>query len=281
MMAPLRPYWSSVAVCLVLIAADQHQVLMWMACLLVVEVQWANRRWVAGGLSLAATVAGLSSAGMSRLPVAAVVVTVLAVVLLRLELELAERNAALSARVAVVEERVSMAHHLHDRVADSLTRVVLLAEQPRPDISLIADEARKSVTKLHSIMGQLKGGDDRPTDSVVDLSQLVGQSVSTLRAAGLAVNVSKVPAQALVSETTADGIRELFTNVLKHGESPVRIMLEIDEDSGRILVTNALPPRPQAATMDSGLGLSSAESTFQRDGEIARAILEFRLEQVR
>lgn len=308
LLAPIKGAWSTGVVICVSVVLFLGQVglteLVAVTLFLVVEVQFANGRWFAGtGSSLAilggfafgesAAVWAVSTLGAWLLAVAGLV-SALAVALIRQQLMLTAKYHRAALELELAQERTDLARGLHDKVADSLTRVVLLAEQPSPNPAIIAREARLAVTSLHDIMQQLKGLREKSGSlpvSLVPFDTLVDDGVGALRSLDHQVRVDGADAPGVgVDEVVAECVREMFTNVMKHGGSPVRVLAEVEGGMGRLLVINSRSKSRKPLMTGTGLGLGNLEAKAKRFGgsfaaraaeDSVRTVLEFPISRLR
>lgn len=303
LIAPLKSGWSTAVVICISVVTFFGQIelteLVAVALFLVVEVQFANGRWAAGTGSALAILAGFafaesgavvwaSSPLSTWLLAVAGLMGALAVALIRQQLVLMDRYRQAAWELELAQEKAHVARRLHDQVADSLTRVVLLAEQPAPNQGMIVRESRLAVTSLHEIMRQLKeprAESVLPGASVVPFRALVDDGVGSLRSLGHQVRVGgeKVP-EVGVEAVVAESVREMFTNVMKHGESPVRVLAEAEGSMGRLLLINNRSKNQDPSMGGTGLGLEGLESKAKKFGgafaasaneRSVRAVLEF------
>lgn len=169
--------------------------------------------------------------------------------------------------------RVDMARELHDNVADSLTRIVLLsgtAEGIREWRPRVHEEAQEAIASLRSIIGHLQGeGRLAGSQSVVDLG--VDRAVGDMQALGLHPVVDFPGVEGVrVVETVARALREVFTNVLKYGENPVRLLGEVSGGMSRVLVVNRISADHRDDLGGTGRGLPGVEAAMSEVGGQSR-----------
>lgn len=112
---------------------------------------------------------------------------------------------------------------------------------------------------LHQILEQLTQEPGSITDppftdsKSVPLRGVLDDSLESLRNLGFEVKeqVDEVGTEC-ISSVIAEGIGEIFVNVMKHGQSPVRILLEVSDERGRLLVVNG---HSETAPVVGGTGL--------------------------
>jgi signal transduction histidine kinase len=144
---------------------------------------------------------------------------------------LVERERALAAREAVVEERARIARELHDAIAHDVSMMVMHAgaerrmlddaqHSTRDVLQAVEQIGRGALTEMRRLVGMLRtDGDDllTPQPSLRDLDRLIGQ----VREAGLPVDLSIEGEQRELPmglELSAYRIvQEALTNSLKHG----------------------------------------------------------------
>lgn len=248
---------------------------------LVVEVLFANSRWNSGTVLAAAVTLGFALTNDWVLGLAGLLIA-LSVALIRRQLILLEEHQRAQVELELTQEKNELARRLHDHLANSLTRVVLLAEQPFPDSTAIAQEARHSVESLHEIMRQLRGFEPAPEEQL-PLTDVIEENLASLQDLGYDITADiNTPPGATITPSVADAIREMFINTMKHGASPVRLIAETDLTQGRILLVNGVPAHEKIG--GTGSGVASIEATAHDTGgsfslEIgensARALLEF------
>ena len=159
----------------------------------------------------------------------------------------AEREREQLARIAVHEERASIARELHDIVAHSVS-VMLVGVRGARDVLRtapeVADETlarvetsgEQSLTELRRILALLRGpeqgAESRPQPSLADLDELVAE----YRDVGLPVRLELTghprPLPGGVELSIFRIVQEALTNVLKHS-NPTRVTVTIAyRDSG-------------------------------------------------
>ena len=176
----------------------------------------------------------------------------------------AERQSA--ARV-LAEERLRIAHELHDVVGHSMSVIAVQAgvgahvlderpEQARAALEAISAPSRGTLTEMRRLLGVLRDSDGArshaPAPGLADLPRLVDD----VRAAG-------VPATLHV-EGTADGVhagielsayrvvQEALTNVLKHAGKPTRVDVTVRHLPGSLTVEVTDDGRGLAARSGNG-----------------------------
>jgi signal transduction histidine kinase len=153
----------------------------------------------------------------------------------------AEREREQLARIAVHEERASIARELHDIVAHSVS-VMLVGVRGARDVLRTAPEAadqtlarvetsgEQSLAELRRILALLRtpehGAESRPQPSLADLEELVAD----YRAAGLPVRLEVTgepqPLPGGVELSVYRIVQEALTNVLKHAH-PTRVTVTL------------------------------------------------------
>lgn len=195
----------------------------------------------------------------------------------RLEEQLAVQ--AEQERQAVLAERRWIAGELHDSIAHHLTIVALHvqmlddAQTSRESQEAIRVAARKAMTDLRFV---IELADDTPHDSVVqtgDLAEAVDEARTEIEAAGHPVESEGDPRDERLPRVAeivfARIMRESATNVLKHaGPGPVRIDLDVDDDSAALAIRSPLPATPRRDLPSSRTGLNRmAERVLGASGE--------------
>ncbi|STC69575.1 hypothetical protein [Corynebacterium pilosum] len=217
---------------------------------ILVEVFVANREWKAAGA--AATMLAVffllgefscGVVGSTEIAVGAVAagcgVASLVGVLQARCLQLSVRMAA-TTTAAETSVRLKIARELHMGVGDSLTRLVVAAEDAHPDV---AREARRAALRLRETLRDLKT--PTPMHSTTDLVVEVREGVASLRKAELHVSTQGINGRCDVNPLVAVVARELLTNAVKYAESEAQITLETTSAGGVLLVCNDVKtPRP-------------------------------------
>ena len=262
---------------------------VFVACLsfLVLEILILTGRWVTGAVTglviftwfvLGDPLAAWGvSAGAEVLTVLLCIVVALVVGLARRMLRMERRGRQSAVELERLRMRVDMARELHDNVADSLTRIVLLsgtAEGIREWRPRVHEEAQEAIASLRSIIGHLQGeGRLAGSQSVVDLG--VDRAVGDMQALGLHPVVDFPGVEGVrVVETVARALREVFTNVLKYGENPVRLLGEVSGGMSRVLVVNRISADHRDDLGGTGRGLPGVEAAMSEVGgtvEVSRA----------
>jgi signal transduction histidine kinase len=162
----------------------------------------------------------------------------------------AEREREQLARIAVHEERASIARELHDIVAHSVT-VMLVGVRGARDVlhtaPAVADETlarvetsgEQSLTELRRILALLRspdhGAEPHPQPSLAELDALIAD----YRAAGLPVRLEVTgqprPLPSGVELSVYRIVQEALTNVLKHSH-PTRVTVTLSFRGSRLEV---------------------------------------------
>jgi signal transduction histidine kinase len=153
----------------------------------------------------------------------------------------AEREREQLARIAVHEERASIARELHDIVAHSVSVMLVGVRGARdvlrtsPDVAddtlaRVETSGEQSLVELRRILALLRaperGADSRPQPSLAELDQLV----AGYREAGLPVHLDLIgeprPLPGGVELSVYRIVQEALTNVLKHSH-PTRVTVTL------------------------------------------------------
>jgi signal transduction histidine kinase len=187
--------------------------------------------------------------------------------------ERAEETRESEARRRVSEERLRIARDLHDAVAHQIAVISLNAGvassaiDSRPDaareaVRTIGNAARTVLGEIGSLLEVLRTEDDAgdralsPQPGLDRLDELVGQFAG----AGLAVTVRTEgdPSQVdgAVGIAAYRVIQEGLTNAHKHGaESRAHVLIHVDDEALKIVVTNPVIAERTQGESGSGLGL--------------------------
>ena len=183
----------------------------------------------------------------------------------------AEREREQLARIAVHEERASIARELHDIVAHSVSVMLLGVRGAREVLRTtpeVADETlarversgEQSLVELRRILALLRErtqeAESRPQPSLADLDELV----AGYRNAGLPVQLDVVgqsqPLPSGVELSVYRIVQEALTNALKHSK-PTRVMVTLAfRDSGlelEVVDDGTAPAEPSVSTPGQGI----------------------------
>ncbi|MFK4762031.1 sensor histidine kinase [Microbacterium sp. ZW T5_45] len=186
--------------------------------------------------------------------------------------ERAEQTREAEARRRVTEERLRLARDLHDAVAHQIAVISLnagvassvLSENPdraADALSTIRGAARTVLAEIGNLLAMLRT--DEPDDEVAapqyGLDQLP-DLLAQFRATGLDVHtrVEGDPARVTgaVGLVAYRVIQEALTNAHKHGsEHRAHLLLEIDADTLRMVVTNPANGLDSDEEVGTGMGL--------------------------
>jgi signal transduction histidine kinase len=182
----------------------------------------------------------------------------------------AEREREQLARIAVHEERASIARELHDIVAHSVS-VMLVGVRGARDVLRTSPDAaddtlarversgEQSLAELRRILALLREpeqrAESRPQPSLAELDELV----ASYRAAGLPVRLEVIgeptPLAGGVELSVYRIVQEALTNALKHAD-PTDVTVTVAFRDVRLeleVVDDGTPANPDAATTGQGL----------------------------
>jgi signal transduction histidine kinase len=183
---------------------------------------------------------------------------------------LAARSAASQrlAEQAAAAERARIARELHDIIAHHLSVVVLHAAGARASghtdaetLEEIEHSGRQALTETRRLLGVLREPDQQsgraPQPGISELPALVG----SLRAAGLAVNLSidgdNTALPPAVNVSAYRIVQEALTNVLRHaGAARAEVTVGCAGTAVTIEVTDDGPGNPAPAAPTGGQGLA-------------------------
>jgi signal transduction histidine kinase len=180
----------------------------------------------------------------------------------------AERERDHLTRIAVVEERATIARELHDVVAHSLAVMIVQAdgatyalsgepEQARVAIKQVAATGRDALEDMRRLVGVLRGAEpglepperQRVTlDALVDRARSAGLPV-TLRVTGERVTGERPDLPAAVELTVYRLVQEALTNVLRHAGTGAAVRLSIGYRPGSV----------EVEMVDDGAGAPAAQ----------------------
>jgi signal transduction histidine kinase len=145
----------------------------------------------------------------------------------------------------LAEERLRIAHELHDVVAHSMSVIAVQAgvgahvlderpDEARKALEAIAATARGTLTEMRRLLGVLRGDDGQvahlPTPGIADIAHLIEE----VRAAGVPVNLRiDGPSEAVGSGLELSAYRvvqEALTNVIKHAGAPTKVDVNVLRD---------------------------------------------------
>jgi signal transduction histidine kinase len=171
----------------------------------------------------------------------------------RLRLAHAERDAELRRRLA--QERLQMAHELHDVMAHTVTTMSIQAaaaadsldhrpEAARAALGHLRASAADAMRELRATIGILRapegpeGPEGRaPSPTLADLDELV----ATLAASGLQVDLRRQgrvrPVGGVVELTAYRIVQEALTNVIRHADTDrAQVTLRYDDDALQVCI---------------------------------------------
>jgi signal transduction histidine kinase len=180
------------------------------------------------------------------------------------------------ARRQATEERLRMAHDLHDGVGHGLAVIAMQAgvalhvlerdpAKARESLLAIRETSRESLDALRAELSRLSTAAGSAQRSVLNgLADLPGL-VSRVRAGGLDVDL-RSPTYTASAEVAAAAylvVQEALTNVLRHsGASTASV--EVAEHDGSLVVT--VVDDGQGGDVDEGLGISGMRARVERLG---------------
>ncbi len=240
----------------------------------------AYRSMAASGSVLVIVLVALAAlAAAGPLPVAGMAIWFAAVVIAwdagfilraqQLRLERQEQEYADRSRQAALEERQRIAREVHDLVAHSLSVTMLHLTAARRDLEDDGDvaEAVEALTEAERVGRQAMADIRRtvgmlgaepvavaPTPVLADVSGLVEE----FRTAGLDVELTVRGEVDAVAPSAALGlyriVQESLANVAKHAPTaPARVVLDLETDPARLVVSNPVPAGHRTRPGGSGL----------------------------
>jgi signal transduction histidine kinase len=181
----------------------------------------------------------------------------------------AEREREQLARIAVHEERASIARELHDIVAHSVSVMLVGVRGARDALSTSPEAAEEtlarversgeqSLAELRRILALLREpaqrAESRPQPSLAELNELV----ASYRAAGLAVRLEVIgeptPLPGGVELSVYRIVQEALTNALKHAD-PTTVTVTLGYRDARLELEVVDDGTPTGAAATAGQGL--------------------------
>ncbi|WP_150250876.1 sensor histidine kinase [Nocardiopsis deserti] len=189
----------------------------------------------------------------------------------RVRIEVLDRQARESeAAERLALERTRIARDLHDAVGHHLSVVSLhaavaaeaLGDDPadvpvaRAELDHVARASRAGLSELRATVRALRGAD--PGDDRVSSLAHLDELVATVRAAGVDVEVTGVPAPGevpgMVDATAYRIVQEALTNTLRHARAPrARVAFSRRDGMLEVTVTDDGTAAPAQSTGGSGL----------------------------
>jgi signal transduction histidine kinase len=177
----------------------------------------------------------------------------------------AERLAALEERTEQLLERTRIARELHDSIGHALTLAVVQAGAARaagdPEftdraLDAIEETGRAALEDLERVLGVLREA-ERPVSARPTLAD-AGRLLESARASGAEVDAEVTGAvEAVPGPVSREGhriLQEALTNVLRHaGAVPVRVRLDVADDTLGLEIRNPLPAAAPGPGRGSGL----------------------------
>lgn len=182
----------------------------------------------------------------------------------------AERSREEEAQRRVAEERLRIAHELHDVVAHHISVINVQAgvarhlldvdpSQARASITVIRESSQAVLTELTAILGLLRDpeahGTRQPAPSLRDATAVI----DSMRNAGMrvtwSVNGDPYDLEPLIDLTAYRVVQESLTNAAKHGDGSAEASISYEPDSIRLRISNRVAGDPSADSPTSGYGL--------------------------
>jgi signal transduction histidine kinase len=266
---PWEPVQVLVLLAVLCVAGTQHDrpVLYWLFALTLVPWWfWA----VHDGLGVIDAALGSAAFGAMAVAVDSVASRRRAQQVLADQAELTELERA---RRAVLEERARIARELHDVVAHHMSLMAVRAESAphrlgaltdpvRAEFGALSGSAREALADMRRLLGVLRSDQPAaraPQPGLPDLPDLI----DTARRAGMAVELSPLPAPGQVSPSTGVCayriVQEALSNAGQHAAgAPVTVSVRHDTDSVTLCVANGpqLPAGSRANGHRPGHGLA-------------------------
>lgn len=168
----------------------------------------------------------------------------------------AEESQDLEAQRRVIEERLRIAHDVHDLVAHHIAVINVqsavaghLMETDPPAAGEALDVVRSAastvVDQLGELLGVLRSPEDldEPTAPTPNLAA-IGDLISSFAASGLNVRTetsgAQRPMSGLAELTAYRVVQEALTNAHKHGEGSATVSLRFGDDGLEVTVTNPI-----------------------------------------
>ena len=195
------------------------------------------------------------------------------------------REAELAMRMH--EERLVLAHELHDRVANSVAAVLVGLDGMKRDVDVVPApmartieltdiSARQAMREIRDVLGVLRAADmPELGNGVEDDFETVLRDLQTEGLTGVSADVRSIGDPARLSPPidacAARCVREAVTNALKYGVELVEVEVDWRPDPFVIRVRNANGPRELVdPSMSGGLGLGGIISKVAEVGGAVR-----------
>ncbi|PZG02499.1 two-component sensor histidine kinase [Nonomuraea aridisoli] len=206
----------------------------------------------------------------------------------RARAEQVARLAELDRQAAITSERTRMARELHDMIANhfsaiaiqstaALSRKDLDRETVRKVMESVRENSVKGMAEMRSMIGLLRQEGDEAEGSAGAMRPRLADAetlVERVRRAGLTADmrvegtVRELPASVDLAGYRI--LQEALTNALKHGDSPVSVLLSYEEERVLVRVVNALGER-RTGLPGAGAGLIGMRERASLVGGILEA----------
>ncbi|MFB4276016.1 sensor histidine kinase [Nonomuraea sp. MTCD27] len=189
----------------------------------------------------------------------------------RLRAEQVAHLAELDRQAAISAERTRMARELHDMIANhfsaiaiqstaALSRKDLDRDAVRKIMESVRENSVKGMAEMRAMIGLLRQeGDDGENEATRPRLADAETLVERVRRAGMVADMRvEGEARELPAAVDLAGYRivqEALTNALKHGESPVSVVVGYEDDRVLVNVENALGGRGRTELPGAGAGL--------------------------
>jgi signal transduction histidine kinase len=190
------------------------------------------------------------------------------------------------ARRRVAEERLRIAHDLHDSVAHAMATINVQAgaaahvverrpEAAKEALAAIQRASAEVLDELGALLGLLRE-DERPERGPTPGIEQVEDLVAATREAGVPVSLEVRGPTELVPKSISTAayrvVQESLTNVIRHaGAAPTRVTLEVSRDHGLSVEVSDAGTGRSGSSGGSGMGIRGMRERVESTGGAVEA----------